>query len=180
MASVSLFAYNMRVDRDETLKRLRERIVSFAASRVGRDSAEDLAQEVLVLLEQKYLHVTALEELVPLSLQIVRFKLAGFRRKALRRGEYSSVSVDDIPLADSHESPLTAIERQEKVERLRRALTRLGDRCRELFRLKLEGRTFAEIQRHFGAANLNTVYTWDFRCRKELLDRMGGRWEAEL
>ncbi|MFN0166473.1 MAG: RNA polymerase sigma factor [Bryobacteraceae bacterium] len=179
MATVSLFAYNMRVDRDDTLKRLRERIVSFAASRVGRDPAEDLAQEVLVVLEEKYLHVTAMEELVPLSLQIVRFKLAGFRRKALRHGEYSSVSVDDVPLADGHESPLSTLERQEKLERLRQALTHLGERCRELFRLKLEGRTFAEIQRHFGAASINTVYTWDFRCRKELLDRMGGKWEAE-
>jgi RNA polymerase sigma-70 factor (ECF subfamily) len=29
-----------------------------------------------------------------------------------------------------------------------------------------------------GAATINTVYTWDFRCRQELLERLGGSWEA--
>ncbi len=166
-------------ERETLLIRLRERIVAFAASQTGRENAEDLAQEVLVLLEEKYPHVTALDELVPLSLKIVRFKLAGWRRKAHRRGEFSRVPVEDLPLADGGESPLDAAERREMLDRLRRALAGLGARCRELFRLKLEGRTFAEIQAHFGAATLNTVYTWDFRCRKELLDRMGGKWEAE-
>jgi RNA polymerase sigma-70 factor (ECF subfamily) len=26
--------------------------------------------------------------------------------------------------------------------------------------------------------SINTVYTWDFRCRKNLLELMGGNWEA--
>jgi RNA polymerase sigma-70 factor (ECF subfamily) len=48
------------VQRDEILSSLRERIVGFAASRMGRDSAEDLAQEVLILLHEKYAHVDRL------------------------------------------------------------------------------------------------------------------------
>ena len=55
---------------------------------------------------------------------------------------------------------------------------RLGERCRELFRLKLEGRGFSDIQQHFGAASLNTVYTWDHRCRQQLLEALGGSWDA--
>jgi len=54
----------------------------------------------------------------------------------------------------------------------------MGERCRELFRLKLQGRTFAEIQQLLGAASLNTVYTWDHRCRKQLLEALGGSWDA--
>jgi RNA polymerase sigma-70 factor (ECF subfamily) len=56
----------------------------------------------------------------------------------------------------------------------------LGERCRELFRLKLEGYSFAEmlarpeIQTRLRAMSLNTLYTWDFRCRKQLLERLGG------
>jgi RNA polymerase sigma-70 factor (ECF subfamily) len=164
--------------RDEILAQLRERIVAFAASRMGRDAAEDLAQEALILLEEKYPNVTELSELLPLSLQIVRFKMAGARRKSLRRGELSQVPVEEIQLPSATLSPEEQVRRQQSVERLTTAVQRLGERCRELIRLKLLGRSFAEIQEHFGAASINTVYTWDARCRKNLLDLMGGRWDA--
>ena len=36
--------------RDEILRKLRERIVGFAASKMGREDAEDIAQETLILL----------------------------------------------------------------------------------------------------------------------------------
>ena len=39
--------------REAILLKLRERIVAFAASRIQRDAAEDLAQEVLILLHEK-------------------------------------------------------------------------------------------------------------------------------
>ena len=65
------------------------------------------------------------------------------------------------------------------LERLARAVGQLGERCRELLRLKLEGRGFPEIQKAMGAATLNTVYTWDHRCRKRLLELMGGGWEEK-
>ena len=63
------------MDRERVLALLRERIVAFAASRYRRDLAEDVAQEVLGLLHEKYPHVTELTELVPLALQIARFKI---------------------------------------------------------------------------------------------------------
>ncbi len=63
-------------------------------------------------------------------------------------------------------------------ERLMAAISQLGGRCRDLFRLKLEGKTFAEIQIVLGANSINTIYTWDARCRKRLLELMGGSWES--
>lgn len=63
------------VDREQILSRLRERIVAYAASRLQRDVAEDLAQEVLMVLEEKYRAVEALDELVPLGFRILRFKM---------------------------------------------------------------------------------------------------------
>ena len=166
------------MDRDQILASLRERIVSFAASRIARDVAEDLAQEVLVLLHEKYSHVTELEELLPLSFQIIRFKMVSLRRKAARRGEYTQVSVEDIQLPDLSMDPGARLERLQMSERLAAAIAKLEGRCRELFRLKLEGKTFAEIQSVMGAASINTVYTWDARCRKRLLELMGGSWES--
>ena len=165
--------------RDEVLVRLRERIVAFAASRTERDVAEDLAQEVLIVLEEKYAHVEAMGELVPLAMQITRFKMFALRRKLVRRGEAGAVSVDDVQLPDPGADLATAIEKRELLERVATAMSHMGDRCRELFRLKLLGRSYSEIQREFGAASINTVYTWDARCRKELLERVGGSWRAK-
>ena len=166
------------MDREQILACLRERILAFAASRIARDIAEDLAQEVLVLLHEKYPQVTRLEELLPLSFQIVRFKLVSLRRKAARRGEYTQVSVEDIQLPDMGLDPVARLERQQMTERLTAAIGQLGGRCRDLFRLKLEGKTFAEIQTVLGAHSINTIYTWDARCRKRLLELMGGSWES--
>ena len=167
------------MSRDEILIRLRERIVAFAASRIARDVAEDLAQEVLVVLHDKYSHVDGLDELLPLSMQIMRFKMVALRRKLVRRGETGAVSVDDIQLPDRTADPEVEVGRREMLDRIAGAMSRMGDRCRELFRLKLLGRTYAEIQRELGAASINTVYTWDSRCRRELLERVGGSWEKK-
>lgn len=163
--------------REELLAKLRERIVGFAALKMQRDAAEDLAQEVLLLLHEKYSDLDRLEDLLPLSLKIVRYKIMAYRRKAQRRGEYTQMPVDDIQLAGDDLDPLSAAEQHEMRERLVAAVAQLGERCRKLFALKLDGKTFAEIQAELGAASMNTVYTWDFRCRKHLLELMGGSWE---
>jgi len=166
------------LERERILARLRERILAYAASRLGRDLAEDLSQEVLLVLHQKYRQLERLEDLLPVSFEILRWKMVSLRRKAARRGEYGQVSVEDVPLEDGRPDPEDEAARRERVERLARALEQLGKRCRTLFRLKLEGRTFAEIREMMGAASINTVYTWDFRCRQELLERLGGSWEG--
>jgi len=151
----------------------------FAASHISRDVAEDLAQEVLMLLHEKYAHLERPEDLLPLSLQIVRFKIMSLRRKSVRRGEYTQVSITDIPLPDLDANPADIVERKEMMERLTRAMGQLGERCRELMRLKLQGKTFPEIQKILGASAINTVYTWDHRCRKNLMELMGGDWEPK-
>jgi len=101
------------------------------------------------------------------------------RRKSVRRGEYSQVSITDIPLPDLEASPADLLERKEMLERLTRAIPQLGERCRDLIRLKLQGKSFAEIQKIMGVAAIKTVYTWDHRCRKNLLELMGGDWERK-
>ena len=158
--------------REEILRKLRERIVGFAASRMQRDAAEDLAQEVLILLHEKYGDLDQLEDLLPLSLKIVRFKMLAHRRKARRHGEFAQLPADEIHIPDGRADALTAMEQRESRERLAAAIARLGDRCRKLLALKLEGKSFAEIQDILGAGSINTVYTWDFRCRQQLIENM--------
>ncbi|HNK48009.1 MAG TPA: sigma-70 family RNA polymerase sigma factor [Nitrospira sp.] len=163
--------------RDEILTHLRERILTFATSRLQKDVAEDLTQEVLMLLHEKYARVTELTELVPLAFQVLRFKMLDAHRKSLRRGEYNDHSVDDLPSADPGTDPASQLDQKQRVDRLMAALGQLGDRCRQLFKWKLEGNSFPEIQTLMGQASINTIYTWDLRCRKQLLSLMGGTWE---
>jgi RNA polymerase sigma-70 factor (ECF subfamily) len=166
-------------EREQILAVLRERIVAFVASRLSRDVAEDLAQEVFLLLHEKYAHVERLDEMLPLALRIVRFKMMGLHRKTVRRGEYTQVSVDEIQLPDEGFDPGRYAERREMLQRLTAGLAGLGERCKEIFRLKVEGKSFEEIREILGAASVNTVYTWDFRCRKQLLEKLGGSWEPK-
>ena len=166
-------------EREQILSRLRERIVAFAASRISRDVAEDLAQEVLLLVHEKYNQVERLEDLLPLCLRILRFKMMSWHRKSHRRGEHTQVAADKIPLADPDPTPEALLARKEIAGRLTSAIAHMGARCKELFRLKLAGKTFPEIQLLLGASSINTVYTWDFRCRKQLLQSMGGAWEKQ-
>ncbi|HEU5201332.1 MAG TPA: sigma-70 family RNA polymerase sigma factor [Nitrospira sp.] len=165
------------MNRDEILGGLRERILAFATLRISREQAEDLTQDVLSLLHEKYAHVTDLTELVPLAFQILRFKMLDAHRKALRRGEYNQGSVEDLPLVDPADDPATQLDQKQRVDRLLVALGSLGERCRELFKWKLEGKSFQEIQRLMGQKSINTIYTWDLRCRKQLLALMGNSWD---
>ncbi len=165
------------MDRDKILASLRERILSFATLRASRAQAEDLTQEVLVVLYEKYSHVADLTGLVPLAFQILRFKMLDVHRKSLRRGEYNQESVDDLPVADSGDDPATQLDQKQRVDRLLAAIGQLGERCRELFKWKLDGKSFPEIKKIMGQTSINTIYTWDLRCRKQLLTLMGGSWE---
>lgn len=131
----------------------------------------------MLLLHEKYPQVTDPAELLPLAFQVLRFKMSAAVRKAVRRGEHSAVPVDELPLPSQGEDPERAAARAELKRQLLSAIAHLGDRCRDIFRLKLLGRNFEEIRVHFAVDSINTIYTWDSRCRKSLLERLGGHWE---
>lgn len=130
-----------------------------------------------MLLHQKYAHVTAVSELLPLSFRILRLKMNDAGRKSARRRENDAVTIEnDFPDVTA-DNPESLVARRHNLERLGRAMTRLGDRCRTLFRWKLLGKTFPEIQVLMRQKSINTIYTWDHRCRQRLLELMGGSWE---
>jgi RNA polymerase sigma-70 factor (ECF subfamily) len=86
--------------------------------------------------------------------------------------------VDEMPLSDGRPSQADEFDHKQQRERLAHAIEGLGDRCRQMLKWKLAGKGFAEIQTLLGAESINTVYTWDHRCRKQLLELMGGSWES--
>ena len=131
-----------------------------------------MAQETLLILHEKYPSVTALDELVPLAFRILRFKMAGAIRKTVRRGEDRALALDDLPLANPDGNPEDEALRRERRTLMLDAISELGERCRELLRLKIAGRSFEDIRRHFGVESINTIYTWDLRCRRQLIERL--------
>ncbi len=155
------------MDRAETLQYLRERILAFAASRIGRQDAEDLAQEVFVVLLEKYTHIETLEDLVPLSIEIANLKMKGHIRKRIRRKEDQQVPIEEHDLPATTPNPHRLAAHREMLGQIKSALDQLPARCRELVRLKLEGWSFVEIAKRLDA-NVNTVYTWDRRCHERL------------
>ena len=108
----------------------------------------------------------------------MRWKMFAQFRKAERRGERTQIQAEEAVLTDGRPNPEARAARKQIAERLAVAIPQLGPRCKELFRLKLEGKTFPEIQTGFGAGSINTIYTWDHRCRKNLLELMGDSWEG--
>jgi RNA polymerase sigma factor (sigma-70 family) len=169
--------------RDETLARVRARILAFAR-RLSPADAEDLTQEALVLLTTKYAHVAAPEELVAVGAQVVRFKRAAYWRKAARRralGEAEAPSTDD-GAADVFELAPGGTPDPESIARGRQRLAmfveaagRLEGRCRQILRRKLEGASFVEIAAELGRP-VNTVYSWDSRCHERLKALLAERW----
>jgi len=101
----------------------------------------------------------------------------GGRRKAVRRGEYNQVSLDDLQVPDSGPNPGVEAERKQILARLMEAIDRLAPRCRQLFLWKLEGKRLREIQKLFGVSSINTIYTWIFGAERELLEKMDGQWK---
>jgi DNA-directed RNA polymerase specialized sigma24 family protein len=80
------------------------------------------------------------------------------------------VSVDEIQIPDLSQNPAGEYERREMMDRLASAIAQLPPRCRQMIRWKLAGKDFAEIGRLLRADSINTVYSQDFRCRKQLME----------
>lgn len=158
--------------RESTLALVRERIVSYASSRVGvdREDAEDLANETLLLLHQKYPHLDAAADLVPLAVTTMKFKILELRRNKDRGHQ----PLDQAPPQSHDPGPEQVAGSAQRQSRLLSAILTLGPRCRWLFLLKLQGFNFIEIMPRMEAASINTVYTWDRRCRAELRKLLEG------
>lgn len=164
------------LSRDTVLEALRSRVLAAARRRVASPAdAEDLTQEVLLLLATKYPDVHDPLQLVALGVGILRRKRADHWRKATRRGETTAEDASALPLPDARPSPETITTDRERVRVLGEAVTQLGDRCRELLRRKLDGQSFVEIAAELKTP-VNTVYSWDFRCHQRLRQLLGRRW----
>ena len=169
------------MDRDELYKNVHARILRWATSKVGVTRAADLAQDVMLELTRKYSRLDDPEDLVPVAVQILKYKTWGENRRRSRRKEDQQVQVENVLLEYKGPSPEQwTIDRQVR-RLLPEAVRRLSKACRELIGLQLEGRSLKEIIDHFGVPS-GTVYARSSRCRDALgkeLRKLMGREEEE-
>jgi RNA polymerase sigma factor (sigma-70 family) len=178
-----MMAADSTLTREATLERLRARMLAAARRGPFPEEAEDLAQDVLVVLSGKYSHVEAPDELAALGittlkkLQSARWRKAK-RREALGHSPLPARAEDDRdPLDDvvsGGPDPEEVVRRRQRVRFLVEAAGRLDGRCRDLLRRKLEGESFVQIAASLGRP-VGTVYAWDNRCRKRLRKLLGAR-----
>ena len=170
--------------REAALEKIRARILGAARRGLSPEDAEDLTQEVLLLLSTKYAHVEAPEELLALGVKIVSLKRRALWRKTARRRDAGLASLpareEGAPnLLEEAPGPAPDPEQlardRERVRFLAEAAAQLPSRCRELLRRKLEGESFVEIAASLGRP-VNTVYSWDRRCHLRLRKLLGARW----
>ena len=155
------------MDREQIYAELHARILSWATYRVGEGRAADLTQEVMLELSRKYAHLEDLENLVPVAVQILKFKTWGDNRRRSRRKEDQQLPVDEVLLAAEGPSPEQWVLKRETRELLPKAIRRLSKPCRELIRQQLEGHTLKEIIERSGAPS-GTIYARSSRCREAL------------
>jgi RNA polymerase sigma-70 factor (ECF subfamily) len=169
--------------REAALERVRARVLGAARRSLSPADAEDLTQDVLVVLSERYGHVSAPAELVALGVRILRFKRAALWRKTARRRQAGATPLPADPdrpdpvetTPDTGAPDPEAIARdRERVRLLAEAAARLDGRCREMLRAKLEGLSFVEIAKQMGRP-VNTVYSWDRRCHERLRKLLGSK-----
>lgn len=111
----------------------------------SREEAEDLIQETFLRVK---MYVDGGGEVREPEAFLVRtaLNLARDRRQREHRELYTSNPLEDLDLVDSLPGPEELLEREQRLDGLKRALNRAGPRAREVFLMhRLEGMTYAQI-----------------------------------
>jgi RNA polymerase sigma-70 factor (ECF subfamily) len=169
------------MDRDRILEQIRARILRWATSKMGVERAQDLAQEVMIVLIEKYSHLDDVEDLLPVAFQTAKFKWVAQIRKIRRRGEDQYLPIEESILASREPGPDDQILERERRQALLTAVGRLTGQCQELLTLQLAGTSLIEIIRQLGVPS-GTIYARSNRCRKALrgeLQKILGETEKE-
>ena len=158
-------------EHEALLERVRVRIVGFATYLGCGNDAEDLAQETMIVLLNKYPDVADAEGMLKLAPRICANLALNWRRNKLNPANAVELPVS---LADaSGWDPESAATEKELKGLLLKAIQGSDTRCKELLRLRLAGAKTKEIAANMGmtAGAVDTAY---FRCLQRLRGALGG------
>jgi RNA polymerase sigma-70 factor (ECF subfamily) len=153
------------------LELVRVRIVGFATYLGCGSDSEDIAQETLLVLHNRYAAVEDRGEMLKLAVRICANLAMNWRRRRSNSAQVAEVpdAIAD-PLGRNPESAL--IEKQLQ-ELLLKAIRESDERCKQLLRLRLGGAKTKDIAALVGAkpGAVDTAY---FRCLQRLRNAVGG------
>lgn len=153
------------------LEMIRERVARFARRAGCGDAAEDVGQECIAVLIEKYSEKRDPCEMTKIAIGISRNKMRERARQEQHQVELSDMTDHE---ADIHRE----LERSQVTDLFLKAVKRLSERCRKLVALLIEEKGFAEIKTELGAEKLSNVYTWKNRCFEELRKLLGDLGES--
>jgi RNA polymerase sigma factor (sigma-70 family) len=145
---------------------------SMAVSYVKRNSgneadAEEVLQEAVVILWEKVRggSFEAQSKLSTFLMGVIKNLWA--RRLARRKRETPLPDEFDPPATE--ESPLDGLIREEQIEMMREAMSRITELCRNiLLMFYWEEKSMEEIASNLGLANAETAKSKKYQCRKSL------------
>lgn len=158
-------------DRERNLETVRQNVKHYVARR-NPEWAEDIAQDVLLVIHLRYPQLTEMADLNPVAITIARNKLFEYQRN-----KHKETQLDER--FDTRDTESRSVEEQlidrAAAVRLQRAISRLGDDCQRLLRMFLDGKNTADMKRILGIGD-SAFYTRLCRCRQRLGVAMG--WQA--
>jgi RNA polymerase sigma factor (sigma-70 family) len=168
-----LVSLNTQMSKDEKIKLIRERIVAFLQFLgASQQDAQDIAQDVLILLEEKYKNIEDVENLVAVAIQTARFKLWDLRRKAETKAARYGTSADTVHVPARTLTPEQILLAQEQTAMLVEAIGHLDEDCRRLVELQRDDRTNDEIMVALGCT-APQLSVRRFRCFARLRKLLG-------
>lgn len=159
------------LERERNLEIVRQNIAKYVARR-NQEWADDIAQDALLVLHEKYPYLTALADLMPVGITTARNKLFEYQR---RRGREAQLD-ERFDASDTRSRTVDEkLLQQSAAERLRDGISQLGDDCQRLLRMLLAGKSTADMKAILGVSD-GAYYTRLCRCRQKLAGVMG--WQA--
>lgn len=161
--------------KSEDLEKLRVRIRSYAASKQGGQAAEDITQEVLVVLAEKEKALGSplkFNDAMGFAVETLKYKCLEHGRRA--RKDSREIPVDDFSThpgfvvdADQYVTLEQKQEQKQLLERLKKGIRRLPERCQKLIKFDLERLDTKTISVQLNIS-VGNVWTTRSRCYEKL------------
>ncbi len=152
------------------LDAVRVRIVGFATYLGCGDDAEDIAQETLLVLHNRYPEVADSGEILKLSARICANLAMNWRRR--KSNVSRAVEIPEATPDPAGRDPEATLIDKQLQQLLLQAIRQSGERCKELLRLRLSGVKTKDIAARL-KAKPSAVDTAYFRCLQRLRNAMG-------
>jgi RNA polymerase sigma-70 factor (ECF subfamily) len=142
--------------------------------------AEDLVQETLETIFEKYKTADLVKGFLPWANQILFFKIGNYYRAQERTSKREEVDAEGEMTTQVMTAPDSSFDDKETSMLLRKALNKLKSECKKILTLLLREESREAIQRAFGGAPMGTIDSKIHRCRKKLKEQLirDFGWEA--